>query len=428
MQSLWTCAPFFGTLLSISVIPLLSANFWLRYQNYFFTFLGSITLFWIFFSRSVADSFRVIGHHLYREYLPFILSITALYLVSTSLKITVKAKNSTFNLTLYLAFGAFLASFIGTTGASILLINPLIDLIHSRQFKKHIIIFFIFLVSNCGGVLTPLGDPPLSMGYLNGVPFLWPMNHLLKEYLITNGILLFIFVIWDRFLISKELKQSAPVYQFVSISQKQEIPWLILTIFMVFLLSEVNDINNKFKLVSEWIVYFPNFIGLLGIIFLNLKNRKFSVHWDPIIEVAKLFLVIFITLIPVVSLLSANEHPVVIMIKDFVMPQGMASYQRYFWATGLFSAFLDNTPTYLLFTHMAASTIQDLFVKSPHILQAISLGSVFMGALTYIGNAPNLMVRAIALDRKISMPTFLGYMGYSFGILIPVFFITNCCQ
>ena len=368
------------------------------------------------------------GHHLFREYVPFILSIAALYLVTTSLKITVTALPNTLVLTAYLACGAFLASFIGTTGASILLIGPLIDLIRQRRFKKHVIIFFIFLVANCGGILTPLGDPPLSMGYLNGVPFLWPACHLWKGYLITNGLLLCIFGAWDYFLVHQEPTPLQLIRRRVSITQKRQIPWLILTIFMVFLLSEINDLNSKFKLIPEWTVYFSNFVGLLGIIFWNLKTRRFSAHWDPIIEVAKVFLVIFITLIPVTQLLSANEHPMVMMIKDFVAPQGIPSADRYFWMTGLFSAFLDNAPTYLLFAHMTGMTMKDLLENLPHILKAISLGSVFMGALTYIGNAPNLMIRAIALDQKIPMPSFLGYMGYSLCILPPVLFISTCYQ
>ena len=381
---------------------------------------------WIFCSGTIDAGVQKITHHLYYEYTPFILSITALYLVTTSLKITIKATPNTKILTLYLACGAFLASFIGTTGASILLINPLIDLIKQRQSKTHIIIFFIFLVSNCGGVLTPLGDPPLSMGYLNGVPFLWPARHLWKAYFVTNGLLLCIFALWDYSLIRQEPKHPHLAHRHFSIAQKYQIPWLILTIFMVFLLSELNDINNKFSLIPGWIIYFLNSVGLLGIIFWNLKKRKFPVHWSPVIEVAKIFLVIFITLIPVISFLS-SPHPLVIMLKHFVAPQDIPNTTRYFWLTGLFSAFLDNAPTYLLFVHMAAASMQDLLQKLPHILKAISLGSVFMGALTYIGNAPNLMVRSIALDQKIPMPTFLGYMGYALCILPPVFFISSTC-
>jgi Na+/H+ antiporter NhaD/arsenite permease-like protein len=430
MQSLWTCFPFFGTLLSISVLPLVFARFWEKHQNLIFILLSAITVIWIFGSGPFDAGLKTIAHHLYHEYTPFILSITALYLVTTSLQIKIKAVPSTKILTLYLACGAFFASFIGTTGASILLINPLIDLIQQRQSKTHIIIFFIFLVSNCGGVLTPLGDPPLSMGYLNGVPFLWPIQHLWKAYLVTNGLLLCIFMLWDFYLIRQEPKYPHLAHRHFSISQKKQLPWLALTIVMVFLLSELNDVNNKFPLVPGWVIYFCNFLGLLGIIFFNLKTRKFPVHWYPIIEVAKIFLVIFITLIPVISLLS-SQHPLVLILKDFVAPHGIPHVGRYFWLTGIFSAFLDNAPTYLLFAHMAAASMQDLLHKLPHILKAISLGSVFMGALTYIGNAPNLMVRAIALDQKIPMPSFLGYMGYSLCILPPVFFITRffcfCC-
>lgn len=380
---------------------------------------------WIFCSGTIDAGLQTIAHHLYHEYTPFILSITALYLVTTSLQIMIKATPNTKTLTLYLACGAFLSSFIGTTGASILLINPLIDLIQQRQFKTHVMIFFIFLVSNCGGVLTPLGDPPLSMGYLNGVPFLWPVWHLWQAYLVTNGLLLCIFALWDYYLIRQEPKHPHLAHRHFSIDQKRQIPWLVLTIFMVFLLSELNDLNKKLALIPGWIVYFCNFIGLLGIIFWNLKTRKSPVHWAPVIEVAKIFFVIFITLIPVISLLSANEHPLVLMLKDFVAPQGIPNSTRYFWLTGLFSAFLDNAPTYLLFVHMAATTMQDLLQNLPHILKAISLGSVFMGALTYIGNAPNLMIRSIALDKKIPMPTFLGYMGYALCILPPVFFVAS---
>lgn len=426
MQSLWTCLPFLGTLLSISLLPLVSAHFWEKYQNWIFIFLSTATIIWIFSSGTIDAGFKIITHHLYREYIPFILSIAALYLVTTSLKIKLKATPNTKILTLFLACGAFLASFIGTTGASILLINPLIDLIQQRQFKTHIIIFFIFLVSNCGGVLTPLGDPPLAMGYLNGVPFLWPAMHLWKAYLVTNGLLLCIFALWDNYLIRQEPKFPHLAHRHFSISQKRQIPWLILTIVMVFLLSEMNDINNKLSLIPGWIVYFCNFAGLLGIIFWNLKTRKSAVHWYPLIEVAKVFLVIFITLIPVISFLS-SQHPLVLTLKDFVAPQSIPSAARYFWLTGLFSAFLDNAPTYLLFVHMAAVSMQDLLQKLPHILKAISLGSVFMGALTYIGNAPNLMVRSIALDQKIPMPSFLGYIGYALCVLLPVFWIASWC-
>lgn len=406
----------------------MNERFWTTYQNVIFVFFASITIGWIFGAHSIDVGTETIAHHLFHEYLPFILSITALYLVTTSVKVRIKATPNTKVVALYLFCGALLTNIIGTTGASILLINPLIDLIQQRRFKVHIIIFFIFLVSNCGGALTPLGDPPLTMGYLNGVPFFWPMHHLWKTYLITIALLLGIFSVWDQRLIRQEPKRLQWEDRHFSISNTHHIPWLILTIVMVFLLSEMNDINTKFGLVPEWGVYFFNFNGLLGIILWNLKTRKHPVHWAPVVEVAKTFLVIFITLIPVITLLSTNEHPFVVMIKDFVAPKGVPHTGAYFWSTGLFSAFLDNAPTYLLFVHMAAGSMQDLLHKWPHILKAISLGSVFMGALTYIGNSPNLMVRAIALDRKIPMPSFLGYMFYALCVLPPVFLVTLWVQ
>ena len=333
-----------------------------------------------------------------------------------------------------LGFGALIASFVGTTGASMLLIRPLLRANKSRQRVAHIVVFFIFIVSNCGGLLTPLGDPPLFLGFLQGVPFTWTFR-LWSEWLFINGALLLIFNVWDQIVLDREEKErpgsqleEVQKHEPLRVSGLQNLVYLAGIIITIY--ASGQGIGNGGKPwpfgISEGLMIA---LGLAAFFTTPADYRarnRFS--FGPIIEVAVLFIGIFVTMIP--ALLILNVHG----------PElGVDRPWKFFWATGILSSFLDNAPTYLTFAATACG-IQHIpldpgylaeFLKLPaergadETLAAISCGAVFMGANTYIGNGPNFMVKAIAEENNVKMPGFFGYMLYSGGVLIPLFIVAT---
>lgn len=315
---------------------------------------------------------------------------------------------------MFLGVGAVLANFIGTTGASMLLIRPYLRMNMSRERKSHLPIFFIFMVSNVGGLLTPLGDPPLFLGFLKGVDFFWTLR-LWPEWLIVNGAVLLIFLIWDTIAYTRE--DESVRNREVSAADPIQLKGLINFLFLggvigsVLLKSYLPDhLKNAF--VSEGCMVL---MAILSLIFtpkgLRAKNEY---SWVPIVEVAVLFIGIFVTMAPALKLLEVHGPSM-----------GVNQPWQFFWLTGGLSAFLDNAPTYVTFGALAAGQANDFSVlmqpENARLLQAISCGAVFMGALTYIGNGPNFMVKAITEEMGIRMPSFFGYMAYSVLILVPLF-------
>ena len=434
LSGLWG-VPFAGLLLSIALLPLLMPFFW---HHHF----GKITAAWALafllpFAIVYGPGMAGLGfmHALLEEYIPFILLLMALFTVAGGIHIRGNLHGSPALNTSILAIGAVLASFMGTTGASMLLIRPLIRANDNRAHQAHVVVFFIFIVSNAGGSLTPLGDPPLFLGFLKGVDFFWTVGHIFQETLFLVGALLAIFYALDwwfyRQLEEIVQQDSTPDTRRIGFDGAANF-WLLGGVAGLVLLSGFWKSPVVFSIAGTD-VGLPGLVrdaGLVIITFVSLKITSAKVHadnqfsWGPMAEVAKLFAGIFLTIIPVIAMLKAGTSgPFGAVVSSVTRPDGSPDPAMYFWATGALSSFLDNAPTYLVFFNTAGGDPQALMTTFAATLAAISAGAVFMGANTYIGNAPNLMVKAIAENRGVKMPSFFGYMLWSGGVLIPLFII-----
>jgi Na+/H+ antiporter NhaD/arsenite permease-like protein len=433
MSMLWG-VPFVGILLSIALCPLLAPSFWHHHFGkvsaaWALAFLVPFALVYGWGAMSVN-----LVHALLAEYIPFILLLTALFTVAGGIFIRGNLHGSPALNTGILALGAVLASVMGTTGASMLLIRPLIRANDNRQHAAHIVVFFIFIVSNAGGSLTPLGDPPLFLGFLKGVDFFWTVRHIFPETLFLVGALLAIFYVMDGWYYRKEgvLPQDpTPDTPRFGIDGAVNF-WLLGVVVALVLISGIWKPGVSFN-VAGTDVGLPGLlrdIGLIVVTFISLKITPKKVHvdnqfaWGPMQEVAKLFAGIFLTIIPVIAMLRAGvQGPFAAIVSAVTRPDGQPDPAMYFWASGLLSSFLDNAPTYLVFFNTAGGDPAVLMTTMATTLAAISAGSVFMGANSYIGNAPNLMVKAIADERGVKMPSFFGYMVWSTAVLIPLFIV-----
>ena len=433
LNVLWAI-PFAGILLSIALMPLMAPDFWHRH-------FGKISAAWtLAFFLPFAAVFSVgtagasLVHTMLAEYIPFIILLTALYTVAGGIYIRGNLHGSPALNCVLLLIGVVLASFMGTTGASMLMIRPLIRANDNRQHKTHLVVFFIFLVSNVGGSLTPLGDPPLFLGFLKGVDFFWTVGYILPETIFLVVSLLLVFYIIDSFYFKKE--GVLPVGQRhdtgrLGFDGAANFGLLAAAAGLV-LMSGVWKSPIAIDVVGT-AVGLPGLVrdvGLVIITLISLRMTAKSVYvsnqfsWAPMQEVAKLFIGIFLTIIPVIAMLKAGANgPFSAIVSGITRPDGSPDPAMYFWATGLLSSFLDNAPTYLVFFNTAGGDPKVLMTTLAPTLAAISAGAVFMGANTYIGNAPNLMVKAVAEDRGVKMPSFFGYMAWSCGVLIPLFVI-----
>lgn len=429
---LWI-VPFAGLLLSIAIMPLAAPHVW--HHHY-----GKISAGWaLLFLLPCALVFGIpaaayeLMHTVLLEYVPFLILLFALFTVAGGVLIKGNLHGSPALNTGILAFGTVIASVAGTTGAAMLLIRPIIRANDSRLHNAHVIVFFIFLVANIGGSLTPLGDPPLFLGFLKGVSFSWTLRNMLAPMLLVAAMLLVVFYILDWYLF--HIDENYPPKPDPTPDSRLRIEgWLNVgllgAIIAAVLLSgiwkpglsiTVNDIKIELQNVVRDIL-------LLTIAWISWQKTSAQIRegngftWEPIAEVAKLFAGIFITIIPAIAILRAGTNgalePMVRLVTD---AQGQPINAMYFWLTGILSSFLDNAPTYLVFFNMAGGNADQLMGPLGNTLLAISAGAVFMGANTYIGNAPNFMVKAIAEERGIKMPSFFGYMLWSFAILIPCF-------
>jgi len=370
-------------------------------------------------------------HAVLYEYLPFIVLLAALFVISGGIYIKGSLAGTPLSNSMFLVIGATLASFIGTTGASMVLIRPLLRANQAREKKVHLVVFFIFVVSNCGGLLTPLGDPPLFLGFLKGVPFTWTLR-LGKEWLLVNGLLIIIGNIVDQYIFDREEK-SRKGSQLEQVMVHEPLGILGWHNFL-FLASIVLVILGKGQSWGgEWPFGMQEALMAAIALAAYFSTRKEiraanSFTFAPIIEVAVLFFGIFITMIAPLTVLNIHGKEL-----------GLTESWQYFWAAGALSSFLDNAPTYLTFAATAAGSLgvsvesqkylAEFLAKggthAAELLVAISCGAVFMGANTYIGNGPNFMVKAIAEENKVKMPSFFGYMAWSGGILIPIFLIVT---
>jgi Na+/H+ antiporter NhaD/arsenite permease-like protein len=429
----WWGLPFAGMLLSIALMPLLVPHFWHHHFGKVAAgwSLAVLVPFALFFGAGTAG--QALVHTLVGEYLPFIILLTALFTVSGGIYIRGNLHGSPLLNTGVLAVGALLASLMGTTGASMLLIRPLIRANDNRKHTVHVFVFFIFIVSNIGGSLTPLGDPPLFLGFLKGVGFFWTAQHLWPETLFMLVALLVIFYALDSFWYRREgvLPVDPTPDTTKPFGAEGGVNVLLLgAVVLLVLMSGTWKPGIVFD-VAGTPLELQNLVrdvALVGVTLLSLRltpagvRRDNQFGWGPMLEVAKLFIGIFVTMLPVLAMLKAGEAGAFAAVARAVTgPDGQPLPWAYFWFSGMLSSFLDNAPTYLVFFNLAGGDPATLMGPLATTLAAISAGSVFMGANSYIGNAPNFMVKAIVEDRGMRMPSFFGYMAWSFGILVPLF-------
>jgi Na+/H+ antiporter NhaD/arsenite permease-like protein len=363
----------------------------------------------------------VIQNAIFNEYVPFIVLLFSLYTICGGIRISGDLPAHPSTNTAFLAVGGLLASFVGTTGAAMLLIRPVLETNSERKQVAHTVVFFIFIVCNCGGCLLPIGDPPLFLGYLAGVDFLWTLN-LWKEWAVINASLLAIYFLWDTLIAypreeRKDIRRDETRVRGMKFEGLlPNAPLLLGVVLAAALLSPTKPFPG-----TSWMPWlYLREIVQLGLVGLSLiagspkvrKDNKFS--YGAIVEVAALFIGIFICMQPALQILD---------VRGGDLPVKTAA--QYFWATGSLSSVLDNAPTYLVFFELAKIDPQNLSESAANLLAAISLGAVFMGANTYIGNGPNFMVKTIAESSGIKMPSFFGYMAYSFGVLIPLFVVVT---
>jgi len=434
LSGLWV-APFAGLLLSIAIMPLAAPRVWHHYY-------GRIAAGWALafivpsvLNLGLSPTLSELMHTIILEYVPFLILLFALFTVAGGVLIKGNLHGSPSLNTGILGMGTLLASIAGTTGAAMLLIRPIIRANDNRLHNAHVIVFFIFLVANMGGALTPLGDPPLFLGFLKGVSFFWPTLNLLAPLTLAALIVLTVFYVLDWYMF--HIDESYPPKPDPTPDNRLRIEgWanvvLLGAILLAVVLSGVWKPGVKLTLnhidIELQNVVRDIFLLLIAWISWSITNHEIRVgngfSWGPIIEVAKLFAGIFITIIPAIAILRAGTSgalaPVFRLVTD---AQGQPVNAFYFWLAGGLSSFLDNAPTYLVFFNMAGGNAEQLMGPLSKTLLAISAGAVFMGANTYIGNAPNFMVKAIAEERGIKMPSFFGYMFWSSAVLIPSFLL-----
>jgi Na+/H+ antiporter NhaD/arsenite permease-like protein len=423
----WSATPFAGLLLAIAVLPIVAGKFW--HSNAKKLLVAAL------FAVPAAAYLLVLEwttgqeglHALWEgvvEYVEFILLLGVLYVVAGGLLVHAPAHPTPWNNTKFLAVGAVLANLIGTTGASMVLIRPVLRANQVRRHARHVPLFFIFLVSNIGGLLTPLGDPPLFLGFLRGVDFFWTFA-LWPQWLLANGLVLALFFLWDTWAYRRETLPP-PENPPDPVRLRGVINLFFLAGILATVLLRSPDISVP---ITQWLrqwwpgidvqVYRP--WGSVLMVTMALGSLLFTPRgvrqangfaWDALLEVAILFAGIFITMVPALDLLARHGSEL-----------NLSGPSAYFWLTGLLSSFLDNAPTYLTFATIAADNkpLHALMTDAPVVLAAISCGAVFMGAMTYIGNGPNFMVKTIAENSGLAMPSFLAYIVYSVVILLPIF-------
>ena len=428
---LWALIPFAIMLLSIAVMPLIAGKWWENNLHKLYVALAlSIPTGYYLITNGMGEQLQ---HQMLKDYLPFIILLGTLFIVTGGIRIYGDVQARPRNNTFIMAIGYILASFIGTTGAAMLLIRPLLEFNKQREHKVHTVLFFIALVANCGGLLTPLGDPPLFMLFLRGAEFTWFLS-LFPQWLFTGAVLLLMYFVVDSFYYKKEhhtaLEADAREHTPLNIQGKTNLVYLVGVILAVAFIHSgmIPQMANPSS--PLWIRYMREIVLLL-LTAMSLHTTKRHVRyrlnkysWAPINEVAVLFFGIFVTMTPALAYLNANAASL-----------GLSHTWQFYYATGALSSFLDNTPTAVAFHSVATGLTPDqmaafgggMVAGIPEVLlQAICLAAVFFGAMTYIGNGPNFMVKAIAEENGIKMPSFFGYMlRFSLLVLLPVYILVQ---
>lgn len=430
--------PFAGILLSIALVPLIAPNLWHHHYGKIAVAWGLACVIPIFMSFPTDVAVGSVAHAMIGDYVPFILFVGALFIVAGGIHIRSSFVGRPIVNAGILFEGAFVANLMGTTGAAMLLIRPLLAANEGRRYKMHTFVFFIFIVANIGGCLTPLGDPPLFLGFLRGVTFFWTAQHLILPLLVTLAILLTIYLAIDTYFYKKEVAEgsfnpNAVESKSFGIDGGINLIYLAIIVGAVLMSGiwkssfEINVLGVH--LTGQGLLRDAIFIAvaILSVLTTSKSAREANqFSWEPIKEVAKLFFGIFLCIVPVLEMLRAGHEgafaPLVSLVTD---ENGEFNNVMFFWLTGTLSAFLDNAPTYLAFFNLAGGDPIELMTTHSHTLMAVSMGAVFMGAVTYIGNAPNLMSVSIVRERGVKMPSFFGYMLWSVGILFPTFFLVD---
>lgn len=437
---LWLCIPFAGLLLCIAILPLVKGEWWEKNQPYAVIAWSLLFIIPFMVKFGAASAAETVLECLVNDYLTFIVLLFGLFCVAGNIKLEGNLIGNPIVNVVTLAVGTLFSSWIGTTGASMLFVRPIIQMNSWRKNKRHIMIFFIFLVSNIGGCLTPIGDPPLLMGFSRGVPFFWSMG-LMPVLIINMVILLTMFYFLDRKAYQKdiamglvpEIKEGEPLIRIKGAHNFLFIVLIVIAVILSGVLPGLSVFQNaagevlSLPIFGEVRLSVPSIIEIVLILlaaFLSFKTTPKEVRvqnhftWGAIQEVAVLFIGIFITM-----------QPALMILKSAGANLGLSHPYQMFWVTGALSSFLDNTPTYLVFLTTAGSMsftsgiVTTLGTVPVKMLMAISCGAVFMGANTYIGNAPNFMVKSISDENGVNMPSFFGYIGWSIRYLIPVFII-----
>ena len=425
--------PFVGILLTIATGPLLFPRLWHRHYGKLAFLWSVLTLAPLAIVYGTSSAVAAFVHAVLAEYLSFIVLLFALYVVAGGILVTGNLRGTPLVNTAMLAFGTLIASVVGTTGAAMILVRPLIRANAARLHNVHVVVFFIFLVANIGGALSPLGDPPLFVGFLHGVDFFWPARNLWFQTGLVAGLVLAAFLVLDLWhhrkdrLVTTVGEAKAPMR--LGVSGRINL-LLIAGIIAAILASATWQPGISFEVYGT-AVELQNIardaalvlIAVLSLVLTPNEHREANgFTWGPITEVAILFAGIFICIIPVLAALGAGKDGSLYWLLAAVTAHdGRPHDLAYFWLTGALSAFLDNAPTYLVFFQLAGGDARELMGPLASTLAAISMGAVYMGAMTYIGNAPNFMVYAIALERGVKMPSFFGYMLLSALVLLPVF-------
>ncbi len=434
MLPTWTVLPFAIYLLLIAVLPLVASHFWEKNRNKLILAIvaGLPVAIYLLAAQPHGGAWLL---HSAKEYVAFIVLLASLYVIAGGIHVRGSLSGTPVVNTGVLAIGALFASFIGTTGASMLLIRPLLRANEKRVRRAHIVVFFIFIVANAGGMLTPLGDPPLFLGFLRGVPFLWTLK-LALPWLLVNGVLLVLFHIVDSVVFDREERErpgsqleDVQKHEMLGLAGGHNIALLLGMILVIFGAGQL----SRAHVLHEDLVLLLQVVGMSAMAGLSLALTKREVReanrftWGPIVEVAAIFVGIFVTMVPALKILETREI-------------ALAKPWQFFWATGALSSLLDNAPTYLTFASLATGVVGRAhgvtlsadnlgallaYPDGQMLLTAISCGAVFMGANSYIGNGPNFMVKAIAEESGVKMPSFFGYMIWSTAILIPLFVVVS---
>jgi Na+/H+ antiporter NhaD/arsenite permease-like protein len=426
--------PFVGILTTIAVAPLLAPKFWQRHYGKLAFIWAALAVVPLAALYDLPTALAAFLHTMLADYMSFIVLLFALYVVAGGILVTGNLRGTPLVNTALLALGAAIASLVGTTGAAMILIRPLLRANAARLHNAHVIVFFIFLAANIGGSLTPFGNPPLFVGFLQGVDFFWTAQHLAAPTAVAAALVLAAFLIVDLWLYRHDRKITTvgEAQSPVRLRLRGRVNFLLIAGIVAAIFGsafwrpgvhiEVYGTTLELQnLVRDAALVL---IAVLSLVLTPNEHREANgFTWEPIAEVAMLFGGIFACIIPVLAMLQAGSGGAFSWLLAAATAEGGPNDVAYFWLTGALSAFLDNAPTYLVFFALAGGDPTALMGPLASTLAAISMGATYMGALTYLGNAPNLMIYAIAVERGVKMPSFFGFMIWSCTVLLPVFWL-----